>query len=571
MSLLLQAKSVSHSLGDKRLFCDLDLAISVGDRLALVGHNGSGKSTLLSLLSGAAEPDSGEIAKKRGLVLASVEQCLPIRLAEKSVVTAVSEIAPEQERWRAEALLAQLGFSEVEFDLLVGALSGGEQNRLMFARALVVEPDLLLLDEPTNHLDLATLVLFEKLLGEFRGGFLLVSHDRAFLDFVSEQTLFLRDEQLYRFSSTYTGAREELRAMDEAHARTRAAEERKIDVLKASAKRLATWGRVYDNEDLSRRAKNMEKRIDRLEDKKTFVSEGSRLDLDLQLGDTRARQIVAMENLTIDVAGCELFRIDDLVIRPGERVALLGHNGVGKTTFIKELVAAFTNEGTSYRYSPQTSLGYYDQELDEVSGEDTMLMFVRNRVQSDEQRIRQHLIKAGFPYTEHEKRVFRMSGGERARLLFVVLAMLRPNFLVLDEPTNHIDIDGKEQLEQQLLSSDATLLITSHDRRFLETVANRYLWIHEGRLEEIHQPERFFTSEPEGGYTGTLGDSRIAIPTKDAPDAEQILERIVELEDLLVADRARKPKFQKLKLQAEWATELKDLNSQLGEGCRGKK
>ncbi|MCZ6642524.1 MAG: ABC-F family ATP-binding cassette domain-containing protein [Gammaproteobacteria bacterium] len=562
MSLLLHAKSVSHSLGDKRLFRDLDLAISAGDRLALVGHNGSGKSTLLSLLGGSAMPDSGEIAKKRGLVLASVEQFLPPYLEPKSVVAAVAELAPEQERWRAEALLAQLGFSEVEFALLVGELSGGEQNRLMFARALVVEPDLLLLDEPTNHLDLATLVLFEKILKEFRGGFLLVSHDRAFLDGVSQQTLFLRDEKLHRFGCTYSHARVELLAMDEADARTRASEERKIDALKVSAKRLATWGKVYDNEDFARRAKSMEKRIGRLEEKKTFVTKGSGLDLDLKLGDTRAKQIVAMENLTIDIASRELFRIDDLVIRPGERVALLGHNGVGKTTFIKELVTAFTREESDYRYSPQTSLGYYDQELDEVSGVDTMLMFVRNRIQSDEQRIRQHLIKAGFPSSEHQKRVSRMSGGERARLLFVVLAMLRPNFLVMDEPTNHIDIDGKEQLEQQLLSSDATLLITSHDRRFLETVANRYLWINEGRLEEIHDPQLFFTSEPVGGYTGSLGESGSQHVT-EVRDAEQILERIVELEDLLLADRTRKIKFQKPKLQAEWASELEVLNSQL--------
>jgi len=133
----------------------------------------------------------------------------------------------------------------------------------------------------------------------------------------------------------------------------------------------------------------------------------------------------------------------------------------------------------------------------------------------------------------------------------------------LDEPTNHIDIDGKEQLEKQLLSSNATLLITSHDRRFLETVASRYLWINEGRLEEIHHLELFFASEPDGGYTGSPVASRSVNPTNDVGDAEQILERIVELEGLLLADRGRKPKFQKLKLQAEWSSEFEELNSQL--------
>ena len=544
------------------LFRDLNLAISVGDRLGLVGHNGSGKTTLLRLLSGTEEPDGGDVMRKRGLRLGMVEQFLPTELGSGSALEAVARNAPDEELWTAQSLLSALGFAENEFQFSVRSLSGGQRNRLMFARALVSEPDLLLLDEPTNHLDLATLILFEAMILQFKGACVLVSHDRAFLDAVTSSTVFLRDERLYRFSAPYTVARNELEAMDEADARTRATEERKIDALKVSAKRLATWAKVYDNEDLSRRAKSMEKRIDRMEERKTFVTRGSPLSLDLHLGETRAKQVISVQDLSVSVYDNNLFLVDDLLIRPGSRIALLGHNGVGKTTFIKALVCAFGQEHAQIRYSPQTTLGYYDQELDEVSGQDSMLMFVRNRVQSSERNIRQRLIKAGFEYAVHDKRVSSLSGGERARVLFVVLAMRQPNFLIMDEPTNHIDVQGKEQLEAQLLASHATLLVTSHDRRFLETVTDRYLWVRDGRLLECNELQSYFDS-------GSVLRERAACnPVKrlavdDADQDDRLLERIVALEVKLEADRARKRKFQKPAMQAQWLLELEELNSRL--------
>ena len=205
MTLLLQAKSLTHHAGQKTLFEDLDLAISTGDRLALVGHNGSGKSTLLNILSGTQPVDAGRLSTRRGLSLAMVEQFLPAELASTTLVDAVTAKTRDAARWQAEELLHKLAFADSEFDIATEALSGGQQNRLMLARALATTPELLLLDEPTNHLDLATLVLFEKLLGAFSGACLIVSHDRVFLDAVTDKTLFLRDERIYRFARRPTG------------------------------------------------------------------------------------------------------------------------------------------------------------------------------------------------------------------------------------------------------------------------------------------------------------------------------------------------------------------------------
>ncbi|MDA1075449.1 MAG: ATP-binding cassette domain-containing protein, partial [Proteobacteria bacterium] len=327
------------------MFAELDLAVADGDRLALVGHNGSGKSTLLNVLSGRLTPDQGSLMTKRGLRVAMVEQFLPEDLNRVPALQAVERKCEAGSAWQAGSMLDLLAFERLSLATAVGDLSGGQQNRLMLARALVAQPDLLLLDEPTNHLDLQTLVLFEEALNAFRGALLMVSHDRRFLDTICTETLILRDLRLYRFRSSYSQAVIELQAMDEAAAKNRAAQERKIDALRVSAKRLATWGKVYDSEKLTRRAKSIEKRAERLEEQKTFVTDGSPLDLKLALDASRAKQIVAIDDLQVSVpddrAGLRhLFNIDELVIRPGERVALLGRNGTGKTTLIRQLIAA---------------------------------------------------------------------------------------------------------------------------------------------------------------------------------------------------------------------------------------
>jgi ATPase subunit of ABC transporter with duplicated ATPase domains len=565
MATLLQLKDIGHAARDESLFEGLDLTMTNGERLGLVGHNGAGKSTLLRILAKTLTPDRGEIIYQRNLGVGTVEQFLPAHVSSQSLVEAVLEVfgdASEANRWRTEVVLERLGFSARELGLATSELSGGQQNRLMFARAVINEPDLLLLDEPTNHLDLATLRLFEEFLLSFAAAFVVVSHDRSFLDAVTNATLFLRDGRLWRFSMSYGGAKVALDEADEAARRARQSQDRKIDVLRTSAKRMATWGKVYDNEDLSRRARSMERRVERLEGERTFVTEGSRLDLELDLEGLRSKEVVRVEGLTVcpDAAPeVTLFAIDQLLIRPGERVALLGRNGAGKSTFIRTLVEAVRSGDAlpGLTSSPQINLGYYDQELMEVSAPAPLIDFVASKVDVDLAKVRNRLIGAGFRYKDHGKQVNTLSGGERARALFVVLSLKRPNFLVLDEPTNHIDIAGKEQLEAQLLASPAAMLITSHDRQFLDNVAQRFFWVRDGGLLEVSSPTEFYLAPDESVELPRAHASLRSMPPDDP------LERIVELEDLLEADRARKPKFQKPERQAAWQAELDRLYDDL--------
>lgn len=572
MTTLIQGHRISHAMGTKQLFNHLDISINSKDRIGLVGHNGSGKSTLLSILNGSETPDEGDLSYNSTLQLETVEQFIDDSLLPLTLVDALGIKLAEDERayseYKLPKLLHELGFTEDEHEFCVNDLSGGQQNRLMFARALINEPNLILFDEPTNHLDLATLVQFENLLNSLDIAFLLISHDRQFLDSVTNKTIFLRDQRSYSFALPYSRAKSKLDKQDEAAALRLKEEEKNIKSLKASAKRLAEWGKVYDNEKLARKAKTMEKRIEKLEEAKTFVTKGSALNLTLDVSLSHANRMLQLENRSIKSPGdqpTDLFFIEDFFIRPGDRVALLGHNGVGKTTLIKLITDTFDADPQSelVKFNPQCDLGYYDQELEILDPAWSLVEALRHCCDRTEGEYKTSLIKAGFPYLDIEKKVKVLSGGEKARLMFLIIKLNEPNFLILDEPTNHIDIQGKEQLEKQLLENNATLLITSHDRRFVDNIADRYVLIENGLLRELNDPAAFYKQNVSRKRERQLSSSDKHISNADAESEDQMLQRIIELESLLANDRDRKPKFQKIATQKKWQAELNTLNSQL--------
>ncbi|HGS7531420.1 TPA: ABC-F family ATP-binding cassette domain-containing protein [Klebsiella pneumoniae] len=518
MSTLLTAHALHVETAFGPLFNSLSFTLKKGDRIGLIGHNGCGKSTLLQVLDGTLAPTSGSVSLAGQCLMARVEQHLPEALHTQSLLQAVLAPLPadvrEAQRWLAERLLAQMGFTPVVMEQQTATLSGGQHTRLLLARALIRQPDLLLLDEPGNHLDLPTLLWLESFLQTWQGSFVLVSHDNTLLDAVTNASWILRDQTLHCFALPCSAARQALQEQDESAALRHKAEQKEIDRVSASARRLATWGRVYDNEDLARKAKQMEKQVARL--------------------------------------------------RSGDRVAIMGRNGGGKSSLLRLLWQQMNNASPlpGLRLHPRLHPGYYDQTLAQLPDEASLLEALTPFAPSADTRKRA-LIAAGFGWARHSQKVSTLSGGERSRLLFVGLSLARYSLLLLDEPTNHLDMEGKAALAQTLRDYPGGVLLVSHDRQLISESCNRFWLIDSAGLTEWHSLEEVYARLQAVALSP---DSRLALQSTPAgadDDEEALLARLIDLEQWLADDMARKPKHQKPSLQAQWQEEIARLLNQL--------
>ena len=569
MSTLLTAQSLRVDTAFGTLFDSLSFTLKKGDRIGLLGDNGCGKSTLLKVLDGTDSPAAGTVALAGYCLMARVEQHLPEAIYPLTMLDAVLAQLPATEReslhWKAETLLAGMGFTPQDMALTSATLSGGQHTRLLLARALIGDPDLLLLDEPSNHLDLPTLLWLEQFLQNWSGSFVLVSHDRQLLDAVTNGSWILRDKMLHYFALPCTAARQALVAKDESDALRHKAEQKEIDRVSASARRLATWGKVYDNEDLARKAKQMEKQVERLKESQTELTAGSPWTLTLCGDALRADRLLEMENLSVapEPGLSELFHVDIARLRSGDRVAIVGRNGCGKSSLMKLIWRHFSGEPSEagLKLHPRVSPGYYDQTLNQLSEEATIFDALEPFA-PDPQTRKMALISAGFPWARHGQKVSTLSGGERSRLLFIGLTLARYSLLMLDEPTNHLDMEGKEALAETLQQFEGGVLLVSHDRQLISQSCNRYWLIEDGRLNEWHDAEAVFERLRAGTGPVVPGASKTA--SKAPPSAsDDLLERLVALEMLLEEDLARKPKHQKPQLQAQWRREIEEIEAQL--------
>ena len=485
------------------LFANLNTVIGPGDRVGLIAGNGGGKTTLLRCLAGLLEPTEGEIIRSRGLRVAYVEQDMPANLLGLPLAEAIRRALPPVEReaqaWRVDVRLDAFAAPAALHDRPIAELSGGWQRLALIARAWVSEPDALLLDEPTNHLDLAKIQLLERWIREEAGDtpMVIASHDRSFLDASTTRTVFLRPSSCPSYAHPYSRARALLADDDAAHERKLAKDGKEVDRLRRNAADLKNVGVNSGSDLLQKKAMYLTKRADSLEQTLRPAHVEKSGDIRLANRGTHAKVMLALADLKVATPdGTMLFQVKKLDLFQQDRVVLLGRNGVGKSVFVRMLLRAMTvaDSVAGIRASPSIALGYADQQMSHLPERETPHSHIAGTFRPGDQRATALLAGAGFTLDMQRRPIAQLSPGQRARLGLLALRLAEPNFYLLDEPTNHVDIAGQERLEAEMLAHAPSCIVVSHDRSFVRAIGTRFLLIDRGRIEEVETPERFYRS-----------------------------------------------------------------------------
>ena len=484
------------------LFSNLNLTVDAGDRFGIVAANGRGKTTLLNCIAGRLEPTTGDITRARGLRVGYVEQNVPAELVDVPFYDAVLRALPAEqaasESWRVDVTLDSFDVPAAMRERALSQLSGGWQRLAMLARVWVTEPDVLLLDEPTNHLDLAKIALLEDWLNALPRDVpvLIASHDRAFLDVVTNRTLFLRQEQSPSYQLPYSRARAALDEADASEERRFQKDMKTAQQLRKQAAKLYNLGVNSGSDLLTVKTKQLKARAERLEEvARPGYQERSAGAIKLANRGTQAKILVTLDDASVETPdGTLLFKTGKRWICQGDRIVLLGANGAGKTRLVEMIRKAIGDPANAGAVKPTPSLvlGYSDQALSNLGQDDTPLGVITRLFELGEQRARTLLAGAGMGIDMQGRAIGRLSGGQKARLAMLVLRLTNPNFYLLDEPTNHLDIDGQEALEGELTANEASCLLVSHDRSFVRNIGNRFWLIDRKRLIEVEDPEAFF-------------------------------------------------------------------------------
>ena len=469
MAVILSAEHITKAYTLKKLLTDVTLYIGEHDRIGVVGINGTGKSTLLKILAGIEEPDSGTVMRKNGLRVSFLPQ-MPDYSVERTAVEQVLFDAPKDvgapDEYEAKTLLSQFGISDFEAD--VRTLSGGQKKRVALAAALIRPVDLLLLDEPTNHIDAQTIALLEEKLGKYRGALMMVTHDRYFLDRVCNRIAEISGGELYLHDGNFSYYLEQKAArldMENAAARKRSSIlRRELEWIRRGAQARSTKQKA---------------RIQRFEEMSAIA--GPQEEQKLALGSTSSRlgrRIIECENVGKSMGGKRLLRDFTYTILRDERMAVVGENGCGKTTFLRMLAGQLAPDEGTINIGETVKIGFFTQEFPKVDPHMRLIDFMRDIAEyvetpdgrfSASQMLEQFLFPSDVQYTPVE----RLSGGEKRRLYLASLLMASPNVLLLDEPTNDLDIATLEILEDYLATFKGAVIVVSHDRYFLDRIAQR--------------------------------------------------------------------------------------------------
>ena len=593
--MVLACHNISKAYGITEILNNINFHIEAKEKLAIVGINGAGKSTLLKIIMGEEEADEGQIVIGKDISvgylaqhqtsfydktifeeLLSVKQNVielqeQIRQLEQNMknledeeleaalerYTRMNHTFEQQDGYAFESqvtgILKGLGFQETDFNRKVEELSGGQKTRISLGRLLLSRPDVILLDEPTNHLDLNSIAWLENYLKSYDGAVIIVSHDRYFLDKIVTKVVELENTKstIYHGNYSYYAAkREEVRLSKYRAYMNQQAEIKHQEAVIAKLKQ-------FNREKSIKRAESREKMLDKLErlEKPQEVNDEMRLTLtpDIESGN----DVLSIEGLSKSYGAHTLFTGIDIDIKRGERVALIGNNGTGKTTILKIITQLLPKDSGKIILGAQVHIGYYDQEH-QVLHPDKTIFDELHDTYPDMTNTRIRNVLAAFLFTGEEvfKEIRDLSGGERGRVSLAKLMLSNANFLILDEPTNHLDITSKEILENALKNYTGTILYVSQDRYFINQTATRILDLHDGGITSYIGNYDYYIEQQ---LVSTARTEEKAVAVREDTESKKDWKRSKEEQ---AKERKRRNDLQKTESRIE---ELENLISALGE------
>lgn len=526
----IELNKIKKNYGLKNILDGFSLELKTGERVALIGQNGSGKSTILKIIAKQESVDSGTINIRNGAKIGilnqiyenekediSVEKFLyksfeEILKVEKELNKLETQMSTEVNADKLEKIINEYGRMQERFSLMGGyeiqerfnkicsrfyinkellkqsynLLSGGEKTRVNLAKLLLTQPEILLLDEPTNHLDIHSLEFLEELILKYKGTVLIVSHDRYFLDKVINKTVLLENgkKNIYYGNYSYFLKEDERRTL--AQFENYKNQQKQIEKMKESILTLRKFGDLAGNEMFFKRAKNIEKRLEKMEIIDRVDLNKKSLDLKFNIKKRSGNDVLKLENVEKKFEQKVIFKDANLTLNYGEKAALIGKNGSGKSTLIKMILGQDTNFQGELKLGTSIKIGYISQNIIFEDNEKTVLDYFLEGNNLSETEARSKLAKYGFRQENAFKRIGKLSGGKKVRIILMKLIQRDINFLILDEPTNHIDIDTREILEEALKEYKGTALFVSHDRFFINAIANRVLNIEDYKIKSYY-------------------------------------------------------------------------------------